>query len=320
MNINELRVSIIVPASNCENTIEKCIASIYDNKYKDIECIVIVNNSSDNTFSICLALKSKYECLVVIESNAKGVSAARNEGIRASTGGVIGFCDADDYYEPQAIDNVLKKFKCSSADIVVTGFYRVSFLDNSIHSSRNQVSTSDKFVSVKRMQGLVLNDISVLGCIWNKFYRKDVLFKCSFNENLSHSEDTHFNMQILKKNNLRIILTPLITYNYVCNHSSATNSIDRCYTDDDKLKYLIAFEKIQNDYNGNAYVKKETMYSIVGLAIDNYRHELSKSRKEHLRWYVVHYYHYILLKYFKYGIKRNTKRLIKGALILVKMY
>ena len=107
---NEKKISIIIPASNAEESIVRCISSIYNNNYTYIECIVVVNNSSDNTKIICEKLKNQYSNLLVIKASTKGVSEARNIGLSYASGSLIGFCDADDYYEPYAIDTIIDKF------------------------------------------------------------------------------------------------------------------------------------------------------------------------------------------------------------------
>lgn len=317
--MEKMKMSIVIPASNAEQTIERCIDSIYDNQHTDIECIVVVNNSSDNTLKICEALKEKHLSLVVINAQAKGVSEARNKGLAHVSGSVIGFCDADDFYEPNAIDAVAQKMSQYSADIVMTGLYRTKIEHDEIIKQKPSVIFHNKMIRVNQAQGLVLNHQCVMGSVWNKFYRKEILSGIRFDKELTHCEDTHFNMQVLKNENLRILLSDIISYNYVSNPSSATRNIDRCYTKDNKLKYLIAIEKIQTEYAGNSHVKKETAYAMVALSVDNYLHSLSIKRKKNLRENITHNFWYLFRGFFKYGMKRNVKRFIKCILILLNL-
>lgn len=311
------KISVIIPASNAEGSIVRCINSIYNNRFTDIECVVVVNNSSDNTLIICEKLKRKYTYLIVVNTNTKGVSEARNIGLSCASGKIIGFCDADDYYEPNAIDAIIDKFERYSVDIVITGLYRTKIEDDKIIQEKPSVIFHDKIISVKQAQGLVLNHRDVMGSACNKFYKTEILSGILFDEELTHCEDMHYNMQVLKNNDLRILLTGIVSYNYVMSCSSATRSIDRCYTKDGKLKYLIAMEKIQNEYAGNKHVQRETAHKIVELSIDNYLHRLSNERKVILRKYIKSNFLFLFYGFYRYGLKRNIKRFAKSILIFL---
>ena len=311
-----MKISIVIPASNAESTINRCIDSIYDNQHTNIECIVVVNNSTDNTLKICEELKEKYSTLVIINTRSSGVSEARNIGLSHASGSIIGFCDADDFYEPNAIDAVMEKMNHYSADIVITGLYRTKIEHDDMIKEKPSVIFNDKMICSSQAQGLVLNHSCVMGSVCNKFYREEIFSEIRFDEELTHCEDTHFNMQILKNENLKILLTDIISYNYVSNPSSATRNIDRCYTKDNKLKYLIAIEKIQAEYAENPHVKREIAYAILALSIDNYLHNLSAERKIILKNNITHNFWYLFGGFFKYGMKRNVKRLVKCVLIV----
>lgn len=314
---NENKISIIIPASNAEESIVRCISSIYNNNYTYIECIVVVNNSSDNTMIICEKLKKQYSNLLVIKASAKGVSEARNIGLSYASGSLIGFCDADDYYEPYAIDTIIDKFEKFSLDIVITEIYRTKIENNQIKKSNPSVIFHDEIITVKQARGLVLNNREVMGSVCNKFYKKEIITGIMFDEELTHCEDTYYNMQILKNNNLRIMLADLISYNYVINHSSATRAIDRCYNKEGKLKYLIAIEQIKHDYAGNNHVQKEASYKIAELSIDNYSRRLSRERKIILKKYIKSNCPFLFYGLSRYGFKRNVKRIMKCILIIL---
>jgi len=88
-------VSIIVPAYNCENTIDETLNALINQKYANYEIIIVDDGSTDNTKTKL----SKYEnqIRVITQENA-GVAAARNTGIHAARGDWVGFCDADDIW------------------------------------------------------------------------------------------------------------------------------------------------------------------------------------------------------------------------------
>lgn len=110
------KVSIIVAAYNEEKNIRNCVMTLINQTYSNIEIIVIDDGSIDDTWNILTQLQEEHEIIIYRQSN-KGVSSARNKGIELSNGEWIAFSDADDYYEPDAIDRLINGNICN-CDIV----------------------------------------------------------------------------------------------------------------------------------------------------------------------------------------------------------
>ena len=89
-------ISIIIPAYNIENYIAKCLDSLLNQTYRNLEIIVVDDGSSDNTGKVIDDYLSKYDNIKVIHKKNAGVSAARNSGIEVASGDYIGFVDGDD--------------------------------------------------------------------------------------------------------------------------------------------------------------------------------------------------------------------------------
>lgn len=106
-----LKVSIIIPVHNAENTLNRCIESVVCQSYKNIECILVENGSSDNSPFLCSMYAEKYKNIISKSIGSKGVSYARNCGLSLATGDIIGFCDADDFLEINAIELAVNEFK-----------------------------------------------------------------------------------------------------------------------------------------------------------------------------------------------------------------
>lgn len=311
-------ISIIIPAHNAEFTIERCIRSIYDNQCSEIEAIVVINNTTDKTKMICEDLKKKHPSLITISSSDCGVSAARNLGLDYATGDFIGFCDADDYYESNAIDRVIKLMDNSDIDFLITRFYRVEKINDKIVRKISSREMNNRTIDSKAARGAVLNDSSVMGSVWNKFYKSEVIKNQSFDEELTHCEDTYFNMKVLKNDSLKIELSNIISYNYVKNPDGATENTDKCYSNEGKLNYLFAFEKIQSEYEDDFKVRLEARYAMYVIAVMNYSKNLIKERKKYLKKCILsNWISVILLP--KYGIKKNVKLLLKGTLIMFRL-
>lgn len=118
-------VSIIVPAYNSENTIDKCLGSIFNQTYMNWECIIIDDGSTDNTFS-SIDKWSKRDCrFKCIRQNNKGMGIARNIGISVAMGIYITFIDSDDWVGPDYISDMYCALEETEADICKSTYYTV---------------------------------------------------------------------------------------------------------------------------------------------------------------------------------------------------
>ena len=106
-NNNEL-ISVIVPCYNVEKYVEKCIDSIENQTYRNIEIIAIDDKSTDNTFNILKELENKYKNLQVYQNEINsGLATTRNNGLTKIKGEYVGFIDSDDMISDDYIERLL---------------------------------------------------------------------------------------------------------------------------------------------------------------------------------------------------------------------
>jgi len=304
-----MKFSIIIPASNAQNTIERAVRSVFENKTQDIQCIVIVNNSFDNTYEVSETLASEYPSLIIKNSDCSGVSAARNEGLSLAAGDVIGFLDADDNYEPGAMDKVKDIFTKYDSDIVATRYYRTT---NGVEKKTGK-PFGNRSVAADKFRELLIVDDDVLGSVCNKFYRRSVIAENTFDPSLSHCEDTYFNMCILNNTQPKIFMSDEILYTYFENPGSATRDVSELFDMDNNLKYFAAFDNIERIYKDDKSLSKIIGYKRLKLATENYRDELSDEQKNQLKT--------VILDNLKYSsiwnsthryIHSNARKILKG--------
>lgn len=115
------KISVIVPVYNAEKFIDKCIESVINQTYKEIELILVNDGSKDNSLKILQKYEKQYPKMIkVFNQTNKGVGAARNLGIKHVTGKYIFFLDSDDWIE---LDYLVKLYEdISKNDIVISGF------------------------------------------------------------------------------------------------------------------------------------------------------------------------------------------------------
>lgn len=100
-------ISIVVPVYNVEKYVQKCIESIINQTYKNLEILLIDDGSSDSSGKICDEMAKKDSRIIVIHNENGGASVARNTGIRMAKGEYIGFVDSDDYIEPDMYQKLI---------------------------------------------------------------------------------------------------------------------------------------------------------------------------------------------------------------------
>lgn len=119
------KISIIVPIYNVEQYLRKCIYSLINQTYKNLEIILINDGSSDNSGLICDEYAKKDDRIKVIHKENEGVSVARNIGLDIATGEYIFFIDSDDYLNTNAILILFDNLKKYDADISMCEYIRV---------------------------------------------------------------------------------------------------------------------------------------------------------------------------------------------------
>ena len=115
-NFKKNLITIITVVKNSAPTIEKCIRSIIDQNYDKIEHIIIDGKSNDGTIEILKKYKNKINKIVIQDD--KGIWDAMNKGVEIANGDIIGFLNADDYYNPDALYLVNKYFINNKIDFL----------------------------------------------------------------------------------------------------------------------------------------------------------------------------------------------------------
>ncbi|MBQ3626972.1 MAG: glycosyltransferase family 2 protein, partial [Synergistaceae bacterium] len=121
-SLNDLKLlSVIIPAYNTAKFLNKCVDSVVNQTYQNIEIIIVDDGSSDSTPQICDELASKYNNIKVIHQENKGLAQTRSVGFNASRGEYIAFVDSDDYIDLNAYAKAIKVLEDNDADMVMFG-------------------------------------------------------------------------------------------------------------------------------------------------------------------------------------------------------
>lgn len=165
-------ISIIVPIYKVEKYLRRCIESLLNQDYHDIEIILVDDGSPDNCGIICDEYANKDTRIKVIHQKNGGLSAARNSGIDIAHGDYLMFVDSDDWVEKNYCSMALQKAKETESDIVVFGYNDV-FNDRIVKRS---IATKDEKKYTTKEALKELHGGKILSFAWNKIYKAD-LFK-----------------------------------------------------------------------------------------------------------------------------------------------
>lgn len=107
-----MTVSVIIPVYNVKPYLERCVLSVLNQTYKDIDIILVDDGSTDGSGELCDDLASRMPHITTIHQNNQGISAARNKGLCHATGHYVVFLDADDaWLLPDGLEKLMKKAK-----------------------------------------------------------------------------------------------------------------------------------------------------------------------------------------------------------------
>ena len=197
--MNSERISIIVPIYNVEKYLPRCIESLINQTYKNIEIILINDGSTDNCGQICNDYRKRDNRIIAINQENAGVSHARNAGLKAASGEFVGFCDPDDWVDSKMYEEMLTAMKTNNSDISICG-YEYYDENGQIDINRKYKLKSTEYVSqfeiMKRMSD---QPPTIRLGVVNKLFRRSIIENQRFKEGLHSAEDVMFLTEYIQK-------------------------------------------------------------------------------------------------------------------------
>lgn len=185
-----MKLSIVIPAYNCEKTISKCLDSLITFKEEDYEIIVINDGSTDNTQKILKSFEQKYKLIQSYNINNCGVSNARNLGIELSKGDYITFVDSDDYVSHDYVRTILNKTE-SNKDIY---FFKAQVIGLNASVEKNNSIFISNCSDLMTVKDSIINGKSNVP--WDKVFKRSLIVdhQVKFRTDMSLGEDWFFTM------------------------------------------------------------------------------------------------------------------------------
>lgn len=197
-----IKISVIIPVYNAEKFIKRCLESIIQQNYNELEIVVVDDGSTDNSRNIINELAKNDDRIKYCYQENRGVSYARNYGIAKATGEYLTFVDADDYMANGVLNNFKKICIKSRCDIYRYNYY-YSSEQNIKQSEGKNYEFSNRILSsgTEEFKQILLDIISgkVMTFIWVLFIKRSLLYNNLFNPQISYMEDKVFYLQIFSK-------------------------------------------------------------------------------------------------------------------------
>lgn len=203
-------ISIIIPVYNVEKYLKKCIKSIINQTYTNIEIILVDDGSTDNSGKICDELKNKDSRIVVIHKKNGGLSEARNVGIENATGKYIAFVDSDDYILNDMYEILYRNLIENDADISICKYIYIKEEDKiDLKTDTNNIIIMNNLHAMKE---LLLNKM-ITNHAWNKLYKKEIFDNIKFSVGKKY-EDIDV-MYLLFEKSRKIVYQDITRYIYI---------------------------------------------------------------------------------------------------------
>lgn len=221
---SEEKISVIIPVYDVEIYIRKCLESILNGKYKNLEVICVNDGSPDNCLQIMQKMAKSDERLIIIDQENQGVSMARNNGLKRATGEFIAFVDSDDFVHPEYFRSMMRCMKAKHADVVICAAQQFRDGDK-IHFNQVESAKYHQLTAQSLFKSYYARHM-----VWCRIYRRELLEGIWFSPEVRMADDTLFNLRVYGRiSNPVIYETPAPLYYYLIRETSIvrTTKFDR---------------------------------------------------------------------------------------------
>lgn len=279
-------VSVVVPVYNVEKYLDRCIDSIINQTYKNLEIILVDDGSKDCSGIMCDEYAKKDERIKVIHKENNGAAVARNTGLEISTGDYIAFVDSDDYIELTMYEDMMKINQQYDCDIVMCDCFKENDKEKNVFTHTIRKGFYDKKQLYKEYFPTLLmaNSVdyppSISNCLM--VFKKSLIKNndLKYKEGMRFSEDLLFGSQAMYYANSFYYMKNQCYYHYVANPNSVTQTYYENKWDLMKLLYIAINEFFisKKDYKFQHQIDLVLLY-IVYHCIGNLKNS-SKLKKE----------------------------------------
>ena len=281
------KISIIIPMYNAEKYIARCLESVINQSFNNIEIIIANDGSTDESLEICKKYAEVDERIIILNNKNNGVSVARNEGMNVATGEYVMFVDADDWIDESMCQDLYKRISECQADICFCN----NIKEYGNKSEYIDFGISKDVISLDEIKEVILSLIEEKDkkidhrretfrgpCA--KLYKRSIIIDkdITFNKELAIGEDLVFNLEYLKYCK-KIVVEKKFLYHYRVNLQSATKRYRENSWETYRKLLVILEEYLKGNFSEIEYMdrlnKLKLKYFIISV-----NNEMSKFNKK----------------------------------------
>jgi glycosyltransferase involved in cell wall biosynthesis len=280
----QLTISIIVPVYNVEKYLDKCVKSLLNQTYNNIEVILIDDGSTDSCYVMCDDYAKNDQRVKVIHKPNGGLSDARNTGMLEAIGEYLLFVDSDDYIDLDSCERFINVLADNSPDILAANAKKIN--NQKVFIMQHYSKTAGEMVNGKQYLKDELKHGTMYMAACLNLYRRTFLLnnELKFKVGLLHEDELFTPQAFLQAAN--VIGTDIVFYNYLIREGSITNTknkiknashllqtcneLENLYNliEDDELRILL------NDNLVNIFLNT---YQVTGIHQKKYSHMFDKN-------------------------------------------
>lgn len=215
-------ISVIVPVYNSEKYLKKCLDSLKNQTWNNLQIILIDDGSGDNSAEICQKYCDNDIRFEYIFQKNQGVSAARNAGLDHAKGNYIGFCDSDDWVEKNMYEVLYNLLHDYDADISSCGYTKDYFDQRNDSTYIGMDFPANKMTNIEALIQMHL-EIEFIGVVWNKLFKRELFNNIYFNTDILIDEDALMCGKLIERSQL-VVFQNIPLYHYVFRSDSAFHS------------------------------------------------------------------------------------------------
>ena len=206
------KISVIVSVYNTEKYVEKCIESILNQTYSNLELILIEDKSTDHSLEILRKYKERKNVVLIENPQNRGLSYSRNIGLKNSSGDYIGYIDSDDYIEPDYYEKLYEALIKNKADIAVC--------DMKLYYEKTKTFQINRGCDGNKTIDFINNGLAASAC--NKLFKRQIIEKYPFAEGKVNEDIAVVVPALLEAKKIQYV--PDVYYYYVQRENSIQNS------------------------------------------------------------------------------------------------
>lgn len=268
------KISIIVPVYNVEKYLPRCVDSLLNQTYSNLEIILVEDGATDSSATICEEYQKKDNRIKVIHKTNGGLSDARNKGIKIATGEYIACVDSDDYVTEDMYEILLKNLKETNAAISVGNYKMVA---DGEEKKEERTHTYHVIENKPDMIANLLENSYIQNYAWNKLYKRELFKEITYPYG-KKMEDLGTTYLLFDKCS-KIVYTKDIVYYYYQREDSIVNKKNLSLILDKLELTLQRYTYLKDRYPGVVQIDKDMIMTCVSA----YQYLYENSEKQVLQ-------------------------------------